>query len=169
MTRAIQRWAGGAVLVMAAAAWPATLDAQVELDGVVIRVAGRAITQSDVRQAQRLRLVDDVSSPEAVQRQLENRWLALGEVQRAGPLPAPTDADITSRRAEWEPRVGGAARVAGLLSDSGMTEDELKAWLRDDLRIRAYLDRQYGALDADARARASTAWFNRLRQRADLP
>jgi hypothetical protein len=168
MRRTIRRAAWGTVLLVASLAAPPA-QAQVELDGVVVRVAGRAITQSDIRQAERLRLVEDVSSVQAVQRQLENRWLALSEVQRSGPLPNPTDADLAARRAEWEPRLGGVGRVAGLLADTGMTEDELRTWQRDDLRIRAFLDRQYGALDPDARARATTAWFARLRQRADLP
>jgi hypothetical protein len=165
-----ERWGVFQLMVGAALVWIASpVAAQVVLDGVVSRVAGRAITQSDVRQADRLRLVDDVSSPEAIRRELENRWLALSEIQRAAPLPTPSDADVAARRAEWEPRVGGAARVAGLLADAGMTDDELRTWWRDDLRIRAYLDRQYGALDPDARAKSIAAWRQRLRARADLP
>jgi hypothetical protein len=163
------QWFLGSSLALVVMLVPAAAGAQVELDSVVTRVAGRAITQSDIRQAQRLRLVEDISSPDAVRRELENRWLALSEVQRSGPLPIPTDADVAGRRAEWEPRVGGAARVAALLAESGMTDDELRNWQRDDLRIRAFLDRQYGALDAEARARATTAWYLRLRTRADLP
>ena len=50
-----------------------------------------------------------------------------------------------------------------------MTEEELESWHRDDLRIRAFLDRQFGGLDTAARASATAAWFTRLRQRADLP
>src|SRR5690606_16574793 len=50
---------------------------QIELDRIVSRVGGRIITQSDVRQARALRLVDDVSSDELTRRGLETRFLIL--------------------------------------------------------------------------------------------
>jgi hypothetical protein len=153
---------------VACVAMPAPLDAQVELDRIVSRVGGRIVMQSDVRQARLLRLVDDVESDLAVQRGLETRYLILQELQRAAPLPPASPEDVEARRAEWAATLQGAD-VGGLLRQSGMSEVDLNAWLRDDLRIRAYLRRQFGMLGDAERAQAVADWVSRLRQRAELP
>jgi hypothetical protein len=115
-----------------------------------------------VRQARALRLVDDTSSDAAARRELENRWLVLAEIARAAPLPPATDADLAARRAEWQAGLGGRAGSAA------MSDAEVQGWLRDDLRIRAYLSRQFGMLPEADRGRARSEWLNRLRQRAEL-
>jgi hypothetical protein len=134
--------------------------AQVELDRIVSRVAGRIITLSDVRQARELRLVEDTSSDAATTRALENRWLILAEIGRAAPLPPASDAEMAARRAEWQAAAGDRA--------AAMPDADLQAWLRDDLRIRAYLNRQFGMLPEGERGRARGEWIGRLRQRAEL-
>ena len=58
--------------------------------------------------------------------------------------------------------------VAGQLARHGMSDADIQTWLRDDLRIRAYLKRQFGMLPDGDRDRATDDWLNRLRQRADL-
>lgn len=143
-------------------------DTQVALDRIVARVGGRIITQSDIRQARVLKLVDDTSSDDAVRRGLEDRLLMQTEMGRATPVPAPSEADLAGRRAEWEQSVGGAGAVPRLLTDSGMSEEALAEWLREDMRIRAYLRRQFGMLPEADRGRATADWISRLRQRADL-
>ena len=50
-----------------------------------------------------------------------------------------------------------------------MNDADLDRWLRDDLRIQAYLRRQFGMLGEADRRRAQDEWVARLRQRADLP
>jgi hypothetical protein len=141
---------------------------QIELDRIVSRAGGHIITQSDIRRARALRLVDDVSSDQAVQRALETRLLILSELDRAAPLGGITPADVAARRAEWAASLGGSDRIGALLAPNGMTEGELEAWLRDDLRIRAYLNRQFGMLPQGDRQRAVDEWIARLRQRAEL-
>jgi hypothetical protein len=59
--------------------------------------------------------------------------------------------------------------VPGLLQQAGMSPADLDSWLRDDLRIRAYLRRQFGMLGDAERAQGMAEWLARLRQRADLP
>ncbi len=135
-----------------------TLD-QVEMDRIVSRVGGRIITQSDVRQARALGLVADTSSDEAAQRALEDRLLILSEMERAAPVPPPSDQAVAARRAAWTARHDPAGR---------MSDAEIDAWIRDDLRIEAFLQRQFGMLPAAERDRARTDWLARLRQRADL-
>lgn len=158
-------------LLLAAAGLAAAaglVHAQVELDRIVARVGARVITQSDVRQAMLLKLVDDVSSEEAARRCLEDRWLILEEIKRGAPLPPGSEADLARHRAAWEQKVGGAGAVPDLLARAAMSEAALQAWLRDDLRIQAYLTRQFAELPENERPRANTDWINRLRQRARI-
>jgi hypothetical protein len=157
----------GLIAVLSGA--PAVAAAQVEIDRIVSRVGDRIVTQSDIRQARALRLVDETSSDESTQRALETRLLILHELSRAAPLPPSGAADLEARRAEWSASVGGEGRVAELLRQGSMSEGDLDGWLRDDLRIRAYLRRQFGMLGDVERSRAMEDWLSRLRQRADLP
>jgi hypothetical protein len=145
----------------------ASVGAQVELDRILARVNGSVITRSDVRQARLLKLVADASSDDAAQRGLEDRILILGELSRAAPLDPISDGDLAAHRGEWELSVG-AANVTNLLAQNGMSESSLQGWLRDDLRVRAYLRRQFSALPDPDRARATADWLARLRQRAGL-
>ena len=140
--------------------------AQAELDRIVARVNNRIITSSDVKQARLLQLVDDTSSDESTRRALEDRILILGDMTRLSGLPPTTDEDLASRRRQWEARVGG--RGAELLNKAGMTDKGLSAWLSDDLRIQAYLQRQFGTLPEAERGPAADVWIARLRQRAGL-
>jgi hypothetical protein len=151
---------GVPALVAAAAS---TTAAQVELDRILSRAGGRIVTQSDVRQARALGLVDDTSSDEAVRRALEDRWLILNEIGRAAPLVPVSEAELAARRGEWE--AGGGA---GRASVPMIGEADLETWLRDDLRIRAFLLRQFGGLPEGERARAQQEWMARLRARAEL-
>lgn len=144
------------------------LGAQVELDRVVSRVAGRAITTLDIRQARSMRLVSDVSSDGAVQRQLENRLLAMAEVSRAVASVNVADSAVASRRADWERDVGGAEAARRLMTEHEMTDADLAAWFRDDLRVAQLIDRQFSGLPPADRSRATGDWYQRLRQRADL-
>ena len=141
--------------------------AQVEVDRIVTRVNGRIITQSDIRQARMLRLVDDSASDDATKRALENRLLILNELHRASPLAPASEADINARRGEWRNALGG--NPEDVLGKTAMSEADLQGWMRDDLRIRAYMKRQFGMLPDPDRARATSEWLTRLRQRADLP
>ena len=134
---------------------PVATHAQAELDRIVSRVNSRIITQSDVRQARMLQLVEDTSSDEATRRALENRILILGDLSRAPSLQPTTGEYLTARHKQWEARVGGRSRGSALLGEAGMTEKGLDAWLSDDLRIHAYLQRQFGALPEADRSRAA--------------
>jgi len=138
---------------------------QVELDRILSRVNGRMITESDVRRARALKLVDDTSSDSAVQRELEDRILILTELGRGAAMPPPSDAEVAARRAAWAASFGGD--VTGAIARAGMSENDLQAWLREDLRIRAYLARQFSGVPDGDRARATGEWLSRLRQRAD--
>jgi hypothetical protein len=158
-------WVLGCLLIAALSA--PGLDAQVELDRIVGRAGDHIITQSDVRQARTLKLVEDASSDAAVQRELENRALELADASRSAPPPA-TDADLAARRQAWEARVGGTERAAALLAGAHMSDAQLLAWFRDDATIDAYLTRQFGRLPPAEREQAVAGWLARLRQRSQM-
>jgi hypothetical protein len=143
-------------------------SAQVEMDRILSRVNGKIVTRSDVRQAQLLKLVSEIGSEDATRRALENRLLLLGELARVASLPPATDAELAAHSRAWEARVGGGANKSRLLSQAAMTESDLQNWLRDDLRIQAYLKRQFGAIPEADRGRAIDESLGRLRQRAGL-
>jgi hypothetical protein len=157
-----------AALAAATICLPHTAAAQVEVDRIVGRVGDRILTLSDVRRAHTLHLVDDISSDDAVRRALEDRMLILGEMARAQTMPPPAAADLAARRAAWEASLGGPDRAADLLRQAGMPRSELDAWLRDDVLIRLYLERQFGRVSDADRQKAQADWIARLRQRAGL-
>ena len=155
------------VLAVAGAATPP----QVTIDRVLSRVNGEIITQSDVRQAQLLKLfgarAEGPAGDTAVLRELENRRLILAEVARAG-LPEPTPDRRASRRREWEATLGGQSQVARLLERGGMSETAIDDWCRNDLRIEAYLAERFKAYAPQERTRAIASWVDELRRRAGL-
>jgi hypothetical protein len=110
-------------------------------------VAGQAITLSDVRTAWALQLIDanpDVAIEPAVSR-LVDRVLTLREVQRyvpAEPDPADIDRGVDAVRQRFQT----PEALATTLAAGGFTESRLRAWVRDDLRIKAYLAQRFAAV-----------------------
>jgi hypothetical protein len=147
---------------------PLAARPQTELDRIVSKVNNRIITQSDIRQARQLKLVDDPSSDDSTQKCLEDRLLILSEIARSTPLPASPVSDLSARREQWERSVGGMSAVSGLLAQVAMSETALQTWLRDDVRIQMHLTRQFGGVPDADRAKATADWIARLRQRAGL-
>jgi hypothetical protein len=154
--------------ILALAAFTPLVRAQTELDRVVARVNNRIITRSDVRQARLLQLVEHTATDDAARRDLENRMLILGDAARSAPLAPITASDLADRRRQWEARIGGSAKAGRLLTEAGMNDAGLMSWLGDDLRVQAYLQRQFGSLPDAERPRAIEEWITRLRLRAGL-
>jgi len=140
--------------------------AQTVVDRTLGTVDGRVIMQSDVRRARQLKLVDlHDGSDAAILTELQNRILILAQVGRAG-QPDPRADDVQARRAEWEASLGSSETAAALLAQTGMSEADLATWLRDDVRIRKYLQQLFGR-QADPQA-AIDRWVLDLRRRAGL-
>jgi len=137
---------------------PAPAAAQVEVDRSLSRVGGTVITQSDVQQAQRVKLVKETSSEAATLRALEDRLLILSEASRGTPTEISDDA-VAARRREL-----GADAV----KNSGMTEQALMSWCRDDVRVQTFMERRFASVTGGDRDRAISEWIGRLRQRAGL-
>jgi len=128
-----------ALILMAAAAASAEV-----IDRVMAIVDGHLITLSDVRRAMTLHLVDRDGAPagEAVAlERLIDRMLILQEVERYAP-PEPERAALDKQVSDVERRLGNGNLVSAL-SDVDASEAWLRQWVRDDLRMRAYIDQRF--------------------------
>jgi len=139
------------------------------LDRIVAVVDGSPITQSDVTAAMQIGLVTVPPSTDAVIATVDalvERRLILEEVDRYAP-PEPAEADIDRRVADIRTRLGD--RLTTVLAEVGLTDDQLRREMRDNLRIEAYLQQRFGPAQAsDERATMIREWLGGLRRRANI-
>jgi hypothetical protein len=115
------------------------------IDRILAVVNGAIILQSDVAVAMRLSLVPSTGAPDPVSTALDNlieRQLMLSEVDRYAP-PDPAEADVDRHVADIRSRAG--AQFDAILLQGGITADQLRREVRDNLRIEAYLQQRFGA------------------------
>lgn len=129
----------------------------VVLDRMLAVVNGDVVTSSDVRAARRLQLIPLTPSmnDEAVITLLIERRLILAEVARYAPVE-PTKEQVAARRAAWLATLPAGTELPKVLASVGVRETALAAWLRDDLRIAAYLDQRFTAAAQPTREQALT-------------
>jgi hypothetical protein len=127
------------------------------------------ITLTDVTAALNLRLQtsDGAADPvRAVLTKLIDRELILTEVDRYAP-PEPmaeaVDREVERVRARFPSQDALDAALAG----SGIDEKHLRETLRQDLRVRAYLDQRFTAA-SDRREALVNDWMAGLRRRGDV-
>ena len=158
------RWALAALLFIGA-----HIEAGAEtIDRVLAVVSGQIITLSDVVAARDLGL-QPTNAPDPVRgvlTKLMDRELMLAEVERyAPPEPAPgaVDRELAAVRARF-PDPGTFEKT---LARSGIEEKNLRETLRQDLRIRAYLDQRFSVSDP-RRQTLIDEWLAGLRRRGDV-
>jgi len=140
------------------------------IDRIMAVVSGQPITLSDATAAIQFHLVEaPPGTPDplayTVDRLIE-RMLILAEVERFQP-PEPDPIEITTRIDALERRAGSTATFDRLLSVTGMTRDQLRRHIRDDLRITTYLNQRFGAnTPPNEREAAIKTWASELRKRA---
>jgi len=140
------------------------------IDRIMAVIAGQPITLSDVNAAIAFGIVPAPPSGEAdpagyALNRLIERALVLTEVERYQP-PEPDKSEIESRLAGMKERAG--ASFAQTLKATGVTEDGLRRYIRDDLRIQTYMNQRFGALDPGTRAQLMADWLTGLRRRSDV-
>jgi hypothetical protein len=162
---------GAALAVVAALLAPA---AAVRADEIIERVlavaGGDLIMMSDVRAARELGLIDPgrASDPDReVLTRLIDRALVLAEVDRYQP-PEPSADAVDQQLATIRARFASADALHTALTRLGLDEDRLREQVREDLRIRAYLDQRFAAENVEQRERAIADWIAGLRRRADV-
>jgi hypothetical protein len=142
------------------------------IDRIVAIVSGQPITLSDVTAAQQFHLIDvPPGTPDPIAfivDRLVERTLVLADVERFQP-PEPDPIEMTIRIDALERPAGSTAAFDKLLAVTGMTRDQLRRYLRDDLRITTYLNQRFGAnTDPNERQAAIKIWISELRKRADV-
>jgi hypothetical protein len=139
------------------------------IDRVLAVAAGQVIMLSDVTAARDLGLQrsDGAADPvRAILSRLIDRALMLVEVERYGP-PEPSAAAVDRAVAEVRVRFATPAAYSDALARSGIDEPHLREILRQDLRIRSYLEQRFSSSDPRRQALLEE-WIASLRRRGDV-
>jgi hypothetical protein len=134
-----------AVTLLTLVLQPARLRADM-IDRILAVVSGGLILQSDAIAATRLRLVEVPEMPDKIQGALDRlieRRLILVEVDRYGP-PEPAPAEIDAGVAALVARIGAGDTLEDIFRATGYSSEQLRIHVRDDLRIRTYLQQRFG-------------------------
>jgi hypothetical protein len=118
------------------------------IDRVLAVVGQEPITLSDVTAALRFGLVspaaDAGDQQQAALNSLIDRQLELIEVNRYLP-PEPPATEIDARLAQIRARFDSQAALDAALRETGVSLAQLRAHLRDTIRIESYLGQRFGA------------------------
>ena len=139
------------------------------IDRVLAVVAGQLITLSDVTAARDLGLqsADNAADPvRAILSKLIDRELILAEVDRYAP-PEPAAVAVDREVERIRARFPSADALAAALARSGIDEKQLRETVRQDLRMRAYLDQRF-ATAQDRRQTLMDDWMTGLRRRGEV-
>ena len=126
-------------------------------------VGGQVITLADTRAATSLGLIEIGKSADPVDSAttlLVERELILREVQRYAP-PEPAESAIEARVESVRQRFADAAALDRALEATGFSDVRLRAWVRDDLRIQAYLAQRFAAAGAPTEQEIALAYTSR--------
>ena len=125
---------------------PSGAGAQI-IDRILAVVEGQLITLSDVRGVTRLGLETPPAAGDPVALVLEkliDRQLMLVEVERYAP-PEPPEEAVDAQLQAIRARFPDALAFETTLHQIGMGADDLRRYLRDTLRIDAYLQQRFTA------------------------
>jgi hypothetical protein len=149
---------------LAAFAVATSLSAGEIIDRILAVVDGAIIMQSDVTMAVRLGLVPEAGAADPIAAPLDaliERRLMLEEVDRYAP-PDPPDAEVDRHLADVRTRAG--VRFDSILAESGVSVDQLRRHVRDDLRVESYLQQRFGTMQPSQ----IREWIAGLRKRANV-
>jgi hypothetical protein len=167
MPRLVARCSGLALAVVLAA----TVSAET-IDRVLAVVAGQLIMLSDVNAARDLGIIAATAGADqtgSILARLIDRELMLVEVDRYAP-PEPETADIDRDLAAVRGRFPSDKAFADVLARSGFDAAHVREIVRQNLRLRAYLDQRFTAPDGDQQRRQKLIddWVASLRRRTPV-
>jgi hypothetical protein len=147
----------------------ATVASAETIDRVLAVVAKHLITLTDVTAARDLGLqsADNAADPvRAILSKLIDRELILAEVDRYAP-PEPTLEAVDGEVDRIHARFPSADALADALARSGVDERHLRETVRQDLRIRSYLDQRFASAQ-ERRQALIDDWMTGLRRRGEV-
>ena len=139
------------------------------LDRILAVVDGHVIMQSDVRAFIELKLVEIPSGPDQESQVLAHiidRRLILDQVDRVVAEPAPPLVDRLFSAVR--DRFASAEDLAAVLERVGLTSDDLRQVLADDVRRDVYLEDRFASVGEDGREQAQTDWVADVARRAQV-
>jgi len=101
----------------------------------------------------------------ALIQRLVDRELMLREADRYQP-PEPSPELLQTALTAATRRAGGEDALSRVLAAGGFSLDRLRSWVRDDLRVAAYLQQRFPA--DDRRPDQIADWVSDLRRRAQI-
>ena len=137
-------------LCVSVACLASALSAQQLLDRIVARVAGAAITLTDVTTAIELGVIEAPEGPDRVASATErliDRQLALAEVARFTP-PEPDAKAVERELSVMLERVG--PRLNAVMASTGVDETGIREMARDTLRIEGYVNQRFGTMQVSS-------------------
>ena len=160
-----------AVALIAASVFPVeAARSQTEiLDRILAIVGGQVIMRSDVRAFMALQLVEIPPGPDQesqVLTYLIERRLVLDQIDRVVAEPEP--ALVDRRFGLVRDRFASAEDFAVVLERVGLTSDDLRQVLADDIRRDAYLADRFASVGGEAREQAQTNWVADLVRRGQV-
>ena len=159
----------GAAVVLACVLSAAQSASAEIIDRVLAVVGGNLITLSDVNAADDLGLVNPRDSGDRVRdvlSQLIDRELQLVEVDRYAP-PEPSPAEVDREVELVRTRLASREEFDAVLARAGIDLARLRETLRENLRIRAYIEQRFSGGD-ERRQQVIDDWMAGLRRRADI-
>ena len=117
------------------------------IDRILATVGGALILQSDAIAATRLGFVELPAQGDRLQFALDRlieRRLMLIEVDRYAP-PEPPRPLLDERMQQIDQRIGSGERLDAILRETGFSVEQLRLYVRDDLRIEGYVQQRFGA------------------------
>jgi len=117
------------------------------IDRILATVGGALILQSDAVAAARFGFVELPAQGDRLQFTLDRlieRRLMLIEVDRYGP-PEPLRPLLDERMQQIDQRIGSGERLDAILRETGLSVEQLRLYVRDDLRIEGYVQQRFGA------------------------
>ncbi len=147
-----------------------TAAADEVIDRVLAVAAGDVILLSDVQAARDLGLVSVPAGADPVRvvlSKLIDRALMLDEVNRYAPAE-PADSEVNRAVSDVRARFSSLQGLESALARAGLNERRLRETVRQDLRIRAYLDQRFTGDTPEHAEAAIDEWIGGLRRRADV-
>ena len=139
------------------------------IDRLMAVVNQQPILLSDVNAAMLFQLAPRPEAGDPIASTLDRlieRALILEEVERYQP-PEPAQEEIDKRIDASRQRLG-ADGFQKALDSVGLTEAQLRSYIRDDLRSVTYINQRFGETDPAARETLIAEWVASLRRRADV-